>query len=212
MGKTRFVGFSSHQRPILPAGTVERNRERSDAVAAGSPLILSRTGHSRMFLIRRADTVSMSSCLTTGSAGVPARLETETNWWSRRIAWVVAARSHRVICLILGIWLINAFDLIFTILSHEQGVLVEQNPFARKMLELGVASLVLYKIGLVLIGSYPLIKFRAARITEWGTLVVFLSYATLAVRWSDCYEAYHVALSANPHLIELHSEAAFTTP
>ena len=163
-----------------------------------------------MFLIPQADTACMSSCLTTGSAGVPAQPETETNWWSGRIAWVAAARSHRVICLILGIWLINAFDLVFTILSHEQGVLVEQNPLARKMLELGVASLVLYKIGLVLIGSYPLVKFRTARITEWGTLVVFLSYATLAFRWSDCYEAYSVALSANPHLIELHSEAAYT--
>lgn len=151
----------------------------------------------------------MSSCLTTGSAGVPSQPEAETNWWNRYVSWVVAARSHRVMCMILGIWLINGFDLVFTILSHEQGVLVEQNPLARKMLELSVASLVLYKIGLVLIGSYPLVKFRTARITEWGTLVVLLCYATLAVRWSDCYEAYSVALSANPHLIELHPVAAF---
>ena len=58
----------------------------------------------------------------------------------------------------------------------------------------------------------PLVKFRTARITEWGTLVVLLSYAALAVRWSDCYEAYHVALTASSHMVELHSEAPFTPP
>ncbi len=44
--------------------------------------------------------------------------------------WVAEARSHRVICLVLGIWLLNGFDLAFTILSHEQGVLHEENPVA----------------------------------------------------------------------------------
>ncbi len=149
----------------------------------------------------------MSSCFTTGSAGVSVQPETETDWWCRCVSWVVKARAHRVVCLVLGIWLINGFDLILTLLSHEQGVLVEQNPFARHMLEQGVLSLILYKTGMVFIGSYPLLKFRTARITEWGTLVILLSYATLAIRWSDCYEAYHLALSAPPHMVELNAEA-----
>ena len=161
-----------------------------------------------MFMIPPADTAGMSSCFSTGSAGVPARPETAADWWSRCVAWFVKARAHRVVCLVLGIWLINAFDLMLTILSHEQGVLVEQNPFARHMLEQGVWSLILYKTGMVCIGSYPLLKFRTARIAECGALVILLSYAALAVRWSDCYDAYSVALSANPHLVELTSEAA----
>ena len=161
-----------------------------------------------MFMIPPADTAGMSSCFSTGSAGVPARPKTEADFWSRCVAWFVKARAHRVVCLVLGIWLINAFDLILTILSHEQGVLVEQNPFARHMLEQGVWSLILYKTGMVCIGSYPLLKFRTARIAECGALVILLSYAALAVRWSDCYDAYSVALSANPHLVELTSEAA----
>ncbi len=64
------------------------------------------------------------------------------------------------------------------------------------MLKFGLLSVVLYKIGLVLIGTYPLVKFRTARITELGALVVLIAYATVAIRWSQCYDWY--SLSAAP--------------
>lgn len=131
--------------------------------------------------------------------------EGEPTWWTRFAAWAAEARSHRVILLVGAIWLLNGFDLAFTLLSHQQGVLDEQNPFARQMLEQGVASIVLYKVGLVLIGSYPLLRFRTVRITELGTLVIVLAYATLAMRWSNCYELYSLAF---PH----NSVAAQTMP
>jgi len=124
------------------------------------------------------------------------------HWWHYGLAWLAAARSHRVVCLIAGIWLINAFDLVFTILSHQQGMLVEQNPVAREMLVRGIPSLVLYKIGLVFIGTYPILKFRTTRISEWGALIVLIAYATLAVRWSDCYDAYCAAFQSAPHYVE----------
>jgi len=60
-------------------------------------------------------------------------------------------------------------------------------------LQLGVPSIVLFKIGLVLIGSYPLLRFRRARVTELGTLVILVAYAMLAVHWSECYELYTLA-------------------
>ena len=53
------------------------------------------------------------------------------NTWERCVHWVVGARPHRVICLVMGIWLINGFDLALTLLAHEQGLLEEQNPVAR---------------------------------------------------------------------------------
>ncbi len=112
------------------------------------------------------------------------------NLCRRFIHWVAEARSHRVVCLVLGIWLLNGFDLTFTILSHEQGVLQEENPLARYMLEYGTASMVLFKIGLVLIGSYPLLRFRRARITELGSYVILAAYAFLALHWSTCFELY----------------------
>lgn len=123
---------------------------------------------------------------------------------ARVIEWIVEARSHRVICLVLGIWLLNGFDLAFTILSHDQGMLHEENPLARHMLAYGTASIILFKIGLVLIGSYPLLRFRAARITELGSFVILLSYAFLAVHWSECYDLYSITATHNVEMAESH--------
>jgi len=114
-------------------------------------------------------------------------------WYDQLVHWVADARSHRVICLVAGIWLFNAFDLMLTVLAHQQGLLQEENPIARHLLEMGIPSVVLFKIGLVLIGSYPLLRFRRARITELGTLVILVAYALLAVHWSECYELYTLA-------------------
>lgn len=117
------------------------------------------------------------------------------HWWARFLHWLVEARSHRVICLVVAIWLLNAFDLTLTILAQKQGVLSESNPLARGFLQQGLLTIGLYKIGLVLIGSYPLIRFRRARITEMGALVVLVAYASLAIHWSTCYELYTLSAS-----------------
>jgi hypothetical protein len=115
---------------------------------------------------------------------------TRPGWPVRFVHWVAEARAHRIICLVLGIWVLNAFDLAFTVISHQQGMLHEENPLARHMLERGTTSIVLYKSGLVLIGSYPLLRFRTARITELGSYVILAAYAWLALRWSTCVELY----------------------
>ncbi len=120
--------------------------------------------------------------------------------WRRFIHWAAEARSHRVICLVLGIWLLNGFDLTFTILSHEQGMLHEENPVARHILQYGTASIVLFKIGMVLIGSYPLLRYRSVRITELGSYVILAVYAFLAVRWATCFEVYADTVSGGVDL------------
>ncbi|MEK6799796.1 MAG: DUF5658 family protein [Planctomycetota bacterium] len=127
----------------------------------------------------------------------------DQGWYARCSHWIVDARAHRVILLVLGIWLLNAFDLIFTILSHQQGMLDEENPIARWILRLGIPSVVLFKTGLVMIGSYPLLRFRSARVTELGTLVILLAYAMLAVHWSECVELYSVTISHGGHLADI---------
>jgi len=142
---------------------------------------------------------------------LPTPTLTETNvppgtsrpWVNRLIHWAVEARSHRVICLVLGIWLLNGFDLAFTILAHENGILSEQNPLARHMLQKGTTSVILFKIGLVLIGSYPLLRFRQARITELGTYVIISAYALLAFRWSICFDLYAATITGPIDYAEL---------
>lgn len=117
--------------------------------------------------------------------------------------WAVEARSHRVICLVLGIWLLNGFDLALTILAYQLGVLQEENPLAMHLLEQGTASIVLFKIGLVLVGSYPLLRFRTARITELAAYLILASYALLAVHWSTCYELYAISVTQSINLADV---------
>jgi hypothetical protein len=113
--------------------------------------------------------------------------------WSTDLGrWIAESRAHRVICLLFGIWLFNAFDLVFTVMSHQHGLLHEENPLARVMLDLGTPSVVLFKIGLVLIGTYPFLRFRRERIAELGAYTILAAYAILAVHWSLCFEWYTV--------------------
>lgn len=125
--------------------------------------------------------------------------------WSRLIDWIVEARAHRVLCLVAGIWVLNGFDLAFTVLSHDQGMLHEDNPLARVVLGYGTLSIVLFKIGLVLIGSYPLLRFRTARITEMGAFVILIVYAFLGVQWAECYDLYAFTALHNVELAQTKS-------
>ncbi len=134
------------------------------------------------------DNVNSGSTATLSDGmGVSAQ---PSPWTVRLVNWVAEARSHRVICLVLGIWLLNGFDLTFTILSHRHGLLQEANPVAGFMLSNGTASIILFKIGLVLIGSYPLLRFRRVRLSELAAFLVLAAYVLLAVRWSTCFEIY----------------------
>lgn len=125
------------------------------------------------------------------------------NWFDQLVEWAVEARAHRVVLLVFGIWLLNAFDLVFTLLSHQNGMLDEENPVARYILGYGTSSVILFKIGLVMIGSYPLLRFRRARITELGSIVILVAYAVLALHWSECFELYHITISNADAMREL---------
>lgn len=166
-----------------------------------------------MFEPRRTDTENdMTSLPTTPLADSGQLARGDRPWLSRVIQWAVEARSHRVICVLIGIWLLNAFDLMFTLLSNEQGVLHEENPLARHVLQNGFVSVILFKIGLVLIGSYPLIRFRRARVTELGTYLIFAAYAVLAFRWSTYYHLCSAAAVGGTDFAELNQLIATTTP
>jgi hypothetical protein len=151
----------------------------------------------------KSDTEGMAWCSTPQLSDAVCRPDARRRWLARFFNWVAEARSHRVICLVLGIWLINGFDLAFTIISHEQGMLHEENPLARHMLQHGTASIMLYKIGLVLIGSYPLLRFRTARITELGAYVILVAYAILAIHWSTCYEFFSLTATNDVGLADI---------
>jgi len=150
--------------------------------------------------------MAVMSLLVSSSQEVAIPRAVSFRAWLERVAeWMVDSRSHRVICLVAGIWLLNAFDLALTIYANQQGLLHEQNPLARELLRTGPYPLALFKIGLVFLGSYPLLRYRAARITELGAFVVLIAYATVAVHWSSCYQMYCLTTSHNFTMAEINA-------
>lgn len=156
-----------------------------------------------------SDTIAMTVFTSRLSEALAPARSAGRNWFDEIVEWAVEARAHRVILLVLGIWLLNGFDLIFTILSHQNGMLDEENPVARHVLGYGTASIVLFKVGLVMIGSYPLLRFRTARITELGSIVILVAYSVLALHWSECFELYHITISNADAMRELASIRGF---
>jgi len=156
-----------------------------------------------MFFPGATDTPCMTSLSTPAlSEDFDSRIH-ERPWYGRFVNWIAEARSHRVICLVIGIWLFNVFDLALTLLAHQQGLLDEENPLARHMLENGTPSIVLFKVGLLMIGTYPLLRFRRARVTELGSYVILVAYALLAVHWRECYELYTITATNHVHVAEI---------
>ena len=133
------------------------------------------------------DTRDMSARLHSGSEAVlaPPALPSV-----RRLGlgWGQASRSRRILILLAGVWMLNAFDLGFTLLAHMQGALLELNPIANRLLSYGTEAVIAYKLVVVLFGTSLLWWTRHHRVTEMGTWLVLLAYVALALRWQYFYE------------------------
>ena len=121
----------------------------------------------------------------------------------RFINWLAAARSHRVLCLVVAVWVLNAFDLTLTLIAHRQHLLHEVNPLAEQLLAHGEIFLALFKFGLLAIGTYALIRFRRERITELGCLLIIGIYMMVAMQWHLCYEMYALTVNCGPDVAHL---------
>lgn len=161
-----------------------------------------------MFIIHPSDTTVMDLYPSPILPGQDYAYRHDRPCLSQWVDSLSQSRAQRVLFLIGVIWLLNAFDLILTVTAYQQGLLQEGNPLARYMLQLGMPSIVLFKIGLVLIGSYPLLRYRNARITELGTFVILIAYAMLAMHWSKCYEIYTLVAGDDYYLAEVLNHGA----
>ena len=84
--------------------------------------------------------------------------------------------------LLVLLWILNAFDLAYTILAHRIGGFEELNPFARGLLHPSWA-LVAFKLATVTLGTGILLALRRHRLTEgvcWGLCLI---YTALAFTW-----------------------------
>lgn len=116
--------------------------------------------------------------------------ESDRSLAGRLTDWFVGARSHRVVCLLGGLWLINGFDVALTVIAQSQGVLEEANPIARRILLLNPIAILLYKVVLVSFASAVLMKYRSRLMSEVAAGGMLFIYTLVAIQWRLCYELY----------------------
>ena len=138
----------------------------------------------------RVDTGPMNQSAMTEAIAIPGQTTARPDWVGSLTEWLVSSRSHRVICLLLGVWVISGFDVVLTLLAHFQGMLDETNPIARQLLLHSPYAVLGFKVVLVTFASYILLTLRTnllAEIAAGGMLVI---YTIVAIRWRLCYELY----------------------
>lgn len=140
------------------------------------------------------------------AVGVERRLT-----WDDVVLWLDSTRGQRVLWVLVGLWILNGFDLVVSILAHGQGVLnaaSECNPIAARVLSLGPVGLVTYKVLLVAGGTVPLLLQRKRLFVEIASTATLLVYAFVTVQWTVCFQSQEV----QELLAAMHSLAELSTP
>ena len=124
--------------------------------------------------------------------GRATRRRRPRSWWRsvylryrhlRSDPW--SGRARRVVLLLILLWVLNLFDLAFTIMATEIGNFQELNPFARDLLH-APAALAMYKLTLMLFATIIFLRFYHRRLTEvvcWGLAGVFTCLAVVWLRY-----------------------------
>lgn len=94
----------------------------------------------------------------------------------------VRRRGVRVGLLLILLWILNAFDLTFTIMAHELGNFNELNPIARELLE-HPYLVVLFKLALVGFATVVMWTYRHRWLVELSCWAVSLVYIGLSLVW-----------------------------
>lgn len=115
------------------------------------------------------------------------RSEAVRSW----VGWGPSSRPRRVLLLLSVLWVLNVFDLGFTVLAHGQGALNELNPLARMLLPYGAVGLTLYKVAAVGTGSLLLWRWRSHPLTESALWFLIVVYVIVALRWHDLFILLH---------------------
>ena len=110
----------------------------------------------------------------------------------RSFRWLV--RPRRVLLLLAAVWVINVFDLGYTLLESLHSGFIEMNPVAAKLLSASPQVLVSYKTGLLAISSAILLVYRRHRVAELACWFLLTAYVYVAIRWWGYYEQRLVAL------------------
>jgi hypothetical protein len=117
---------------------------------------------------------------------LPASAEASASRTGGRFRWLT--RPRRILLLLSAVWVLNIFDLGYTLLEADRGSLIEMNPVAAPLLTAPSYALVIYKAALVLGSSAILLMLCHHRVVEVGCWLLLASYLYVAGRWIFYYE------------------------
>ena len=100
--------------------------------------------------------------------------------------WLI--RPRRVLFVLAALWVLNLFDLGFTLLESTRTNFVELNPLVAHHVRNNPTFVVAYKFTLVAAGSTILLAFRRQRVAELGCWLLLGIYVLLLIHWSGYYE------------------------
>lgn len=111
----------------------------------------------------------------------------------RSFGWLV--RPRRVLLLLAAVWVINTFDLGYTLLESLRRDFVELNPVAASLMGGSPEALVVYKTVLIAGSSVILLIHRRQRVAELGCWFLLGAYLCVAICWWRYYEDMLVSVS-----------------
>ena len=104
---------------------------------------------------------------------------------SLRLA-AMRSRPRRVVWLLVLLWMLNIFDLTYTILAYRIGDFEEMNPIASQMLQQSW-MLIAFKLTGISLGTLILLMLRRHRLAELVSWLICLVYTALAFSWMTYY-------------------------
>lgn len=106
-------------------------------------------------------------------------------------AFVSASRrerqDRRFVWLLIGVWIVNCFDLELTLLAAHQRMLWELNPVVGRLLPFGPKGLTCYKFALLGFGSLVLWRYRRHRVAVIALWIVAIACVALSLVWYELY-------------------------
>ena len=144
-------------------------------------------------LSRAGTTEQVSDGPRAGSRAIPVAREVDLPAPSPRQARWSRRRGQRVVLLLILLWILNGFDLAFTIMAHRLGDFSEGNPIARTMLHQPV-RVVIFKVSSVVFASGIFFLFRDRGLVEAGCWGLCLVYAVIGFLWLLYYDGYEAHL------------------
>jgi hypothetical protein len=98
------------------------------------------------------------------------------------------SRPRRVLLVLAALWVINVFDLGYTLLESLYSGFIETNPVAARLIDAPPEALVAYKTALLGVSSTILLVYRRQRVSELGCWFLLAVYLYVAICWWLYYD------------------------